>query len=97
MHWGGKEKSLPKSVLECLDSCDREYFPLIHKILHIFATLPVTTAQGERCFSGMRRIKTFLRSSMSEDRFTGLSHISLNKDIEIPTGAVTELCCVSFE
>ena len=42
------------------------------------------TASVERAFSAMRRIKTFLRSSMLEDRFTGLAHLHIHRDIEIP-------------
>ena len=41
--------------------------------LQIFATLPVTTACGERSFSALKYIKTYLRSSMKEDRLDAFS------------------------
>ena len=50
----------------------------IETLLHIFATLPVATASGERSF---KLIKTYLRSSIKEDRFDSLAHLYINKDI----------------
>jgi hypothetical protein len=35
----------------------------------------------ERSFSAMRRIKTWLRSSMVQNRFNNLAIISIEKDI----------------
>ena len=34
----------------------------------IFYTLPVTTSTAERSFSALRRLKTFLHSTMTRDR-----------------------------
>ena len=38
----------------------------IHKLLLIFPTIPVTTATTKRRFSTLKRIKTYLRKSMSQ-------------------------------
>ena len=40
----------------------------IIRILKIFYTIPVTTATAERTFSALRRLKTYLRSTMSQPR-----------------------------
>ena len=58
-------------------------YPVITALLQIFATMPVTTATGERSFSALKLIKTFLRSTMSEHRLNGLSHLYINKDLEL--------------
>ena len=40
----------------------------IDKILRIYFTFPVSSATAERSFSALRRIKTFLRTSMTHCR-----------------------------
>lgn len=49
------------------------------RILEILITTPMTTAEAERSFSTLKRIKTFLRNSMSEDRLVALSMLSIEK------------------
>ena len=58
-------------------------YPIIETLLHIFATLPVTTASGERSFSALKLIKTYLRSRMKEDRLYSLAHLYINRDINL--------------
>ena len=42
--------------------------PELHVLLKLYMTVPVTTANTERMFSVMRRVKTYLCSSMSQER-----------------------------
>ena len=44
----------------------------IHKVLKIYFTFPVTTATAEQSFSSLKRIKTFLRNSMTQSRLNNL-------------------------
>ena len=44
----------------------------VNRLLQLYFTFPVTTATAERSFSSLRRIKTFLRSTMSECRLNNL-------------------------
>lgn len=44
----------------------------LDKVLKIFFTFPVTSATAERSFSALRRVKTFLRTSMTERRLNNL-------------------------
>lgn len=48
-------------------------------ILKIIVTIPMTTVEAERSFSTLNRIKTFLRSSMGNDRLTSLAMLSVEK------------------
>jgi hypothetical protein len=41
----------------------------------------MTTAEPERCFSTMKRIKTFLRKTMSEERLSALAMLSVGKNL----------------
>ena len=49
------------------------------KLLKILVTTPMTTAEPERCFSSLARIKTFLRNTMSQERLTALAMLSIEK------------------
>jgi hypothetical protein len=70
-----------------LDALDRalllDSFPCISALLQIFCTLPVTTATGERSFSSLKYIKSYLRSTMGEERLNGLAHLFINRNIEL--------------
>ena len=46
----------------------------VHKLLRIYYTIPVTTTSAERSFSALKRIKTYLRNSMTQQR---LNHCML--------------------
>jgi len=52
-------------------------------LLTILGTLPVSTATSERTFNTMRRLKTYLRSSIGNERMTGLTLLSIHKDRQI--------------
>jgi hypothetical protein len=46
----------------------------------VFATLPVTVASAERSFSKLKIIKTYLRSSISQERLDGLSLLAIENE-----------------
>lgn len=58
-----------------------EIFPEIFKVLEIVLTTPVTTAEPERCFSTLKRIKSFLRNSMGQERLNSLAVCCIHKDV----------------
>ena len=48
--------------------------------------LPVTSCEAERSFSTLRRIKTFLHTTMTQDRLNGLALLNIyNSTPYIPT------------
>jgi len=56
-------------------------FPNLYKLLSVAFTLPISSATCERSFSAMRRVKTWLRSTMIQERFSNLSIIHIERDI----------------
>ena len=68
-------------------------FPNIVKILKVYLTIPVSSASSERSFSCLKRLKNYLRSTMTDDRLSSLStltiesqeltKIDINKTIDI--------------
>ena len=59
----------------------KEAFPALTKLLQIALTIAVSTAQCERSFSALKRIKTYLRSTMSEQRLVDLAVLSIERDL----------------
>ena len=65
-----------KTLCEVMNdvTSSKTMFSEVYTLLHTVLTVPVTTATAERTFSTLRRLKTFLRSSMTQPR---LNHIML--------------------
>ena len=65
-------------VLKYIQECEltSSYSNLVLAII-IFMTLPVTVASAERSFSKLKLIKTYLRSSIAQDRLDVLAIISI--------------------
>lgn len=71
-----KTKELTAEQLESLDIIDvfgeaKDKFPSIKFALERAIALPYTTANVERSFSTLRKVKTWLRSRMGEGRLNG--------------------------
>jgi len=60
-----------------MDGC----FPNACIAYRILLTIPVTVASAERSFSKLKLIKTYLRSTMSQDRLNGLAMLSIEKNM----------------
>ena len=54
----------------------QKVFPNTIKLIKILITTPMTSAEAERCFSTLKRIKTCLRATMMNERLSALSIIS---------------------
>ncbi len=58
-----------------------ELFPNLWIALRIACTLPVTVASAEQSFSKLKLIKNYLRSTMAQERLSGLALISINHKV----------------
>lgn len=66
------------------------FYPNIHCVLKVLLTMPVSTASAERSFSSLRRLKTYLRSTMTDTRLTGLALMNIHHDIKIDSERVLQ-------
>ena len=62
-----------------LKDCDKDVFPNIHALLRIACTLPVTSAENERSNSVLKRLKTYLRSTMGSDSLSPLALMHIHR------------------
>ena len=77
--WLSVEKELPSNLLLALGTCDEDAFPNIHRLLLIACiSSAISSAEAERSFSLMKRIKTCTRSTMCEERFPDLAIIAMH-------------------
>jgi len=58
-------------------------FPDLVTFTRLTLTIPVSSANSERSFSTLKRVKTYLRSNMSEQRLNGLCMLSIEKELSL--------------
>ena len=79
----------PANLLKCLQQADEDQFPNVKQLLRIGCTLPAGSAEAECSFSAFRRLRTYLRSRMSEERLSGLVLIHIHHSLHFD---VKEIC-----
>ena len=52
---------------------------------------PLTSCEAERSISGIRRLKTYLRSTMKEDRLNGLALLMVHRSMRISIKEVIDV------
>ncbi|XP_059669572.1 uncharacterized protein LOC132314769 [Cornus florida] len=57
-----------------------ECYPLVDRLIRLVLTLPVSTATTERAFSGMKRVKTAMRSTMGDEFLADCITVNLERD-----------------
>ena len=81
--WKLVEKSrLPDTPSKSLEHADESIFPNIHILLHLVCTLLVTSSECERSISVLCRLKTYLHSTMGQERMTGLALMHIKYGME---------------
>lgn len=59
----------------------QEAFPDLIRFGQLVLTMPVSSANAERSFSTLKRVKTYLRSSMSEQRLNNMCILSIEREL----------------
>ncbi|KAL4097919.1 hypothetical protein QTP88_022611 [Uroleucon formosanum] len=59
----------------------KQTFPNLYKLFQVALTIPISSSTCERSFSAMRQIKTWLRTSMLQERFNNTSILYIEKEI----------------
>jgi len=85
-HWEQKKEEgldVPETMKAALPHADVDAFPNIRMLLFLGMTFPITSAEAERSFSLFRRLKTYLRSRMTDTRLSALAHMSAHYSIHL--------------
>ena len=62
---------------------ETQFYPNAHQCILVLITMPVSTATAERSFSTMKRVKSYLRSTMTTERMSGLGLMNVYREMEI--------------
>ena len=73
-----------------LQYADKDFYPNINVLLRIMATILVTSCECKRSISLLGRIKTSLRSTMSQDRLNGLAMLHCHQNVELTPEEVVQ-------
>lgn len=76
-----KNKSMESNWKNLKTQIQKDLTPNLHKLLQIAIGLPVSSAGCERSFSAMRRIKTWLRATMNQERFSNMALLNIESNI----------------
>ena len=84
------EDKVPQNIAETIQKVNPVSFPNIHTALKILAVLPVTSCTCERSASSIRLLKTYLRSTMTQERLNGLATLYTQRDITVDIDKVID-------
>ena len=70
----------PEDVLDLVLSM-KAAFPDLALFGQLVLTMPVSSANAERSFSALKRVKTYLRSTMAEQRLDNLCIMSIEREL----------------
>ena len=85
------EEHRPDSLAKAIKECDKLKFPNVFTLIKIGCTLPVTSAECERSFSAMRRLRTWLRSTMKSERLSALAIMNIHYSVEVSYKEASQL------
>ena len=68
------------TFLRGLSLAHKSFFSEVCRLAHLILVMPATNAVSERSFSAMRRLKTYLRSTMSQSRLNHVMLLSINQE-----------------
>jgi len=74
-----KDNMGPVEILKFLKRHD--CFPNASIAYRVLLTIPVTVASAERSFSKLKLLKSYLRSTMTQERLNDLAMIALESDM----------------
>ncbi|CAC5416458.1 unnamed protein product [Mytilus coruscus] len=88
--WDIYPSKKPDQLCATLEMTPKELYPNIFCILQILLTMPPSTATAERSFSALKRVKTYLRSTMGQERLSSLALLHVHSDFDIDTKEVVD-------
>jgi hypothetical protein len=74
-----KKSMGPLDILKFLKK--RPFYPNAIIAYRILLTISVTVASAERSFSKLKLLKSYMRSTMTQERLNGLAMISIESDV----------------
>ena len=78
-----KKVTSVRSICDALAKlANRNLLSEVHKLLRLYLTIPITSCTSERSFSALRRLFTYLRSTMTEKRLNYYFLLHVHKEFD---------------
>ena len=74
-----ERKNAATLVRRMFETGVHEVLPLVYKVFSILGTIPATSCSAERSFSALRRLKTYLRTTMGQKRLNSIALIKVER------------------
>jgi hypothetical protein len=68
-------------VMKEMSSDVRKLFPQVDRLLRLLLICPASSCEAERSFSGLRRLKTWLRNSMTQSRLNAVAICHVHQSV----------------
>ena len=83
VEWDSHTTELPAEPQQTLRLTDYNYFLNVQTLLKSICTIPVTSCACEQSISTLRRVKTYIRSTMGNERLKGLLLMNIYYGINV--------------
>ena len=94
-YWLNDTSCHPDNISSTVNSIDFKSFSNIKVCLRILGTLPVTTCTCQRSFTSMKRLKTYIRSTVISERLNGVALVHVHQEIVPDIKTVIDLFAVT--
>ena len=81
----------PDSIIKMLKFADLDFFPNLRRLLLIGAVSPIGSTEAERAASGIRRLKTDFRSTMTDPRESDLNVLQMQQITTVNVDRVADM------
>ncbi|NXU60888.1 P52K kinase, partial [Horornis vulcanius] len=78
----GKDIELPATIYEALHLPDIKFFPNVYALLKVLCLLPVMKVENEKYGIGRKRLKAYLKNTLTGQRSSNLALLNINFDIK---------------
>jgi hypothetical protein len=73
----------PETLLDTLHATNSDLYPARYSIISILLTMTVSSAISEISFSAMRRLKSYLKSTMGDEQLSNLSFVHIYRPVKV--------------
>ena len=84
-------KDRPDTSAKAITKYDEKRFPNLFVLLKVACAFPITSAECERSFTAMRRLRTWLRGSMKMERLGSVAIMSIHRQEKVDYKHVSKL------
>ena len=67
-------------IIKTMTPATRQLFSEVVTVVKLILVMPATNATSERSFSALRRVKTYLRATMTQERLNHLMTLHVHRD-----------------